>query len=233
MSRLHPPIWRHDAYVLRRLANTIGAVLDRHLSDSSGHVADIGAGDAPYRSLFEQKGFDYLCLDLAESKCDLIIEPGQPLPVSDESIAVVTSFQVLEHVWDLDWYLSEARRILARNGKLVLSTHGVWLYHPHPGDYRRWTRNGLVSETESRSFRVCEIVGAVGPLAWTTLFRSIGMSKLLSRIPAVGALLSAFFCGFGYLRMAFEDRITPSSWKQDNAAVYVVVAEPLPGNGPL
>ncbi len=233
MSRLNPPIWRHDAYILRRLASTIGAILDRHISGSSGQVADVGAGDAPYRSLFERKGLDYICLDLAESKCDMVIQPGLPLPVPDESVEIVTSFQVLEHVWDLDWYLAESRRILAKNGKLILSTHGVWLYHPHPGDYRRWTRSGLVSEIESRGFRVCEVVGIVGPLAWTTLFRSIGMSKFLTKIPAIGTSLSALFCGLGYLRMAFEDRITPSSWIQDNAAVYIVVAEPLSEKGPL
>ena len=76
------------------------------------------------------------------------------MPLPDGCAKVIVSFQVLEHVWDLDWYFSEIRRLLAPGGTLLLSTHGTWLYHPHPTDFRRWTREGLRMELSSRGFVV-------------------------------------------------------------------------------
>ena len=46
----------------------------------------------------------------------------QPLPFADESFDVVLSFQVLEHVPDTARYLAEARRVLRRDGLLILAT---------------------------------------------------------------------------------------------------------------
>jgi len=108
----------------------------------------------------------------------------------------------------------------------VLSTHGVWLYHPHPTDFRRWTRDGLVREVESRGFKVESITGVVGPLAWTTQFRSLGYHHLLMRVPLVGRWLSAAVCIFMNLRMSMEDAITPSVQIDTNAAIYVLIARP-------
>ncbi|MFW1494634.1 methyltransferase domain-containing protein, partial [Vibrio parahaemolyticus] len=79
----------------------------------------------------------------------------------------VVSFQVLEHVRDVGCYLNEARRVLNTGGRLLLSTHGTWLYHPHPEDHRRWTRLGLIDELATYGFEVTDCVPVVGPLAWT------------------------------------------------------------------
>ena len=45
----------------------------------------------------------------------------------DQSADLALSFQVLEHVRDLQTYFSEARRVLRQDGSLLLSTHGTWL----------------------------------------------------------------------------------------------------------
>ena len=152
------------------------------------------------------------------------MEIGQPVPLASESAELILSFQVLEHVWDLDWYLGEAHRLLSRDGALLLSTHGTWLYHPHPTDYRRWTRDGLVAELEARNFSVESVVPLVGPLAWTTQFRSLGYHSILSRLPVLGGVASAVLCSLMNLRMIIEDAITPGHLKECNAAVYLVTA---------
>jgi SAM-dependent methyltransferase len=224
--RLEPPFWQHDAYTLRRLATALRCTIDGlPPSEQAGSrvAVDLGAGDAPYRPLFEAAGYRYLACDI-DGEAELRIVPGQPLPLADRTASLVLSFQVLEHVWDLDEYLGEARRLLADDGRLVLSTHGTWLYHPHPTDFRRWTRSGLQAELSSRGF-VCErTVGLVGPLAWTTQFRAIGAARLLRRLPFVGALLSGALSSLYHLRMLIEDAATPSQWIDDNAAVYLVQA---------
>ena len=230
--RLAPPFWRHDAYTLGRLARGVERVAAA-LRDTQGSkvdcVLDLGAGDAPYRAIFERPQTRYVECDLAPGSA-VVIRPGEPVPLPDRSAAVVLSFQVLEHVWDLDWYLGEARRLLRDDGSLVLSTHGTWLYHPHPTDFRRWTRDGLVAELTTRGFVVREITGLVGPLAWTTQFRALGYHRLLSAIPVVGSFLSAVLSSLFHVRMHLEDKLTPPEWIATNAAVYLVVAVKAPSS---
>lgn len=237
-TRATPSFWRHDRYTLMKLQSALETVLHKlPWSEFSGgrniaQVIDVGAGAAPYRELFNRRHADYTTCDLVDAdspamhRPDIRLEPGVPLPLADMSVDYVVSFQVLEHVWDLDWYLGECRRLLRKNGRLVLSTHGVWLFHPHPTDFRRWTRDGLVKELESRGFAVESITGIVGPLAWTTQFRSLGYHHLLNRIPVLGKWLSACVCTVMNIRMSIEDAITPDAQIDSNAAVYLVVARP-------
>lgn len=50
------------------------------------------------------------------------IDPAAPLPFADASFDTVLSFQVFEHVTNVDHYLGEIRRVLAPGGTLVLVT---------------------------------------------------------------------------------------------------------------
>jgi SAM-dependent methyltransferase len=187
-------------------------------------VVDLGCGDAPYRSLFVGRGAEYVCCDIDGSGDVVRLEPGRRVPLDDRSAAAVVSFQVLEHVWDLDWYLGEAHRLLEPGGRLLLSTHGTWLYHPHPTDFRRWTRDGLVRELETRGFEVLRVSGIVGPLAWTTQFRLLGVREALLRAGAFGRMVLAPIAVLMNARMALEDAVTPSRIRETNAAIYVTLS---------
>lgn len=224
--RLAPPFWRHDFHTLRRLRTSIEVAIARHLKGvKNGVIVDVGAGEAPYAPLFSSLGHRYVRCDL-EGEVEAKITPGFPIPLADGVADAVVSFQVLEHVWDLDWYLGECRRLLKSDGKLLLSTHGTWLYHPHPTDFRRWTRDGLQNELETRGFRVVECFASLGPLAWTTQFRALGYHEILRRLGPPGRLASAVLCAILNARMAIEDFLTPKSIRDTNAAIYLMVAVP-------
>ncbi len=228
--RLAPPFWRHDAYALRQLAAALSRLVASQaplLQHAGSRVIDLGAGEAPYRSLFEGLGAEYMCCDI-DQDAQVPITPGERVPLADAVADLVVSFQVLEHVWDLDWYLGQAHRLLKPGGGLILSTHGTWPYHPHPTDFRRWTRDGLVAELQTRGFEVRGVQALVGPLAWTTQFRTLGYHALLSRLPVIGAWLSGLVCAAMHLRMRLEDAITPRHWIDHNAAIYLVLAQPIP-----
>lgn len=229
-ARLNTNLWRHDAYTLRRMQEAferaIVSLVDVGvLSKEHSTVVDMGAGETPYRPLFVDHCKSYIA-------CDLELRPGIAVLFDDQgrvpllrgTADCIVSFQVLEHVWDLDRYLSECHRILKEDGRLILSTHGTWLYHPHPGDYRRWTRDGLCRDLELRGFEIEAIDAVVGPLAWTTQFRTLAYHHVLSKLGPIGRLAAAAFCLTMYPRMVFEDLVTPKDLHDTNAAVYCVTA---------
>jgi SAM-dependent methyltransferase len=105
-------------------------------------VLDVGCGDRPYEQLLsgaaEIVGFDV---------------PGNPhadlhgsieaIPVPDASFDVVLCLQVLEHVPDPAAAIRELRRAVRSGGRVLLSTHGIYPFHPNPDDLWRWTHAGL------------------------------------------------------------------------------------------
>ena len=195
-------------------------MLREHVPIGSGEkVYDFGCGDRPYETLVRDRGYEYVGCEL-DNCADVRITPGLPLGVAAGSAAGVVSFQVLEHVRDIDWYLGECRRLLRRDGWLLLSTHGVWPYHPHPEDYRRWTHTGLQTDLEARGFHVIEIRALVGPLAWTTQIRALGFRHFLLKTP-LAIVLTPLVAFLMNVRMVLEEIVTPASIRFNNASIYV------------
>ena len=213
-----PRLWDTDWLMLRGLA----AALDNQLKrlTRGARLLDFGCGSMPYRSLVEQQGAVYVGADFGAEAAIEIAGDGS-LPVPDQSVDAVLSVQVLEHVRDLDRYLGEAGRVLKADGTLFLSTHGTWLYHPHPEDHRRWTRTGLVADIEARGFQVEEIQAIAGPLATTTLIRLAGYAHFIRRLPLLGRALAGSLAVLMNLRALLEDRITPDQLRQDNGCIYI------------
>lgn len=226
-NRLAPAIWDHQRYPLLQLKEAVSSFVDSLQLPPGAVIVDVGAGDAPYRPLFEARGYRYVACDLGDH-ADVEIVPGERIPLEDGFADAVVSFQVLEHVWDLDWYLAECKRLLKDGAPLFLSTHGVWLYHPHPTDYRRWTRDGLGLELETRGFTVERLEARIGPLAWLMVFYACGAYDTLRRFGRLGRLL---FTPIGLIANALiplQDRITPPQIRADNPSILVTISRPRP-----
>lgn len=222
--RFEPRIIDTDWLVLKELRKAIESAADKTIKPGM-KVVDFGCGREPYRTAFEERGATYLGADYG-SNCDLPISADGKVPISDNHADAVLSVQVLEHVRDLDVYLNEARRILKPDGQLILSTHGTWLYHPHPEDHRRWTRQGLITDLEMRGFEVTECVPIIGPLAWTLMIRLTSFAFVLRKVPLIGSALAGALAVFYNLRGVLEDRVTPEWVRSDNACVYAIRARP-------
>jgi SAM-dependent methyltransferase len=224
LNRLNPRWWDHSRHVLVRLRAGIAMLLDQYeLTRAGQRIVDVGCGTCPYRALFERAGSQYIGCDIGD-EADVSIRPGERIDLPDESADGVVSFQVLEHVWDIDWYLGECRRLLKPGAWLLLTTHGNWPYHPHPTDYRRWTRDGLAQELTVRGFEVGAIRGVVGPLAWATFLRLYGAEYILKQVPALGAFAFGALAVIMNARMVLEDAITPAASRERNACVYVTLS---------
>lgn len=220
--RLRPRIIDTDWLVLRGLSKTIRMSLSANMKVGT-RLLDFGCGSMPYRELVDNLGGRYIGADFGE-EADVSINSDGFVAQNDASVDIVLSVQVLEHVRNLDRYFSEVSRVLTPEGKLILSTHGTWLYHPHPEDHRRWTRPGLKNEIESRGFKVTHCEPIVGPLAWTTLVRLTGFAYALRKVPVIGKLATMILALVMNLRALIEDVATPYSITADNACVYLIVA---------
>jgi SAM-dependent methyltransferase len=136
-ERLHPSRTSVQYAVRKPLLDWLEAQDVRGL-----RVLDVGCGDRPYEELLsgaaEIVGFDV---------------PGNPhadlhgsidaIPVEEASFDVVLCLQVLEHVPDPAAAVRELRRVVKPGGRVFLSTHGVYPFHPNPDDLWRWTHDGL------------------------------------------------------------------------------------------
>ncbi|QDS96350.1 putative S-adenosylmethionine-dependent methyltransferase/MSMEI_2290 [Roseimaritima multifibrata] len=190
-----------------------------HVDQGSGDLIDFGCGNMPYRPIFEPhvkkyRGFDLAGNDLADG---LIDELGR-MQVEAKSVDYVLSSQVLEHVIDPVSYLAEAKRVLKPGGKLFLSTHGVWKYHPDPTDYWRWTCDGLRKVVSEAGYEILDFEGMMGP-ASTAL--QLWQDATITSVPA--KLRKAFLWSM-QRRIERADKKCSKEWRDKDACVYVLVA---------
>src|SRR5436309_6578139 len=103
---------------------------------SDEFTIDVGAAHSPYQHLFPNR----VSIDIAEYKNLQIKASVYNLPFKSESFHNVLLLEVLEHIADLHTSLSEIKRVLKPNGKLILTTRFIYPIHDAPMDYFRFTR---------------------------------------------------------------------------------------------
>jgi SAM-dependent methyltransferase len=182
-------------------------------------LLDLGCGDMPYRAVFAPIVARYVGADLprnplAEAHLD---ESGRVF-MADQSVDIVLSSQVLEHVPSPADYLREVHRLLRPAGTLILSTHGYWMYHPDPTDFWRWTRDGLVRQIEAAGFKVESAKGVMNLAASGLQLFQDGTSAALPR------LLQPVFFYLMNRTMAIVDRLGSDASRDRDASVFVVRA---------
>lgn len=155
-ERLFGPFGGPSAAVQQGLTNhVLEFVISEQKSMTEALILDYGCGVIPYIKAFELAGARIVGADVGKnSYAEIELKENGMLPIANDSFDYVVSFQVLEHVPAPQDYLQEAYRVLKPGGKLFLTTHGIWPYHPTPGDYHRWTVSGLLAEIERAGFCV-------------------------------------------------------------------------------
>jgi SAM-dependent methyltransferase len=213
------PRWSRLAYVVRALPKAIAALAPQLLVPSGGRVLDYGCADRPYRHLLPSDA-EYVPADLPGNADALVeVQPDGTVPVAGDSFDAVLSTQVLEHVQDPETYLSECFRVLRPGGRMLLSTHGIMVWHPDPVDHWRWTCGGLRHAVEQAGFEVVRFEGVVG-LAATgiQLFQD-------SAIYSLPRFLRKPFAFVMQALMGVADRFQSAESRRYNALVFALIAE--------
>jgi SAM-dependent methyltransferase len=205
-----------DGLAALALAAAVRAFSMKH-DLSNRTVLDVGCGTMPYRPFFTSRGARYLGADI-DGAPDILIDAQGALPLADESIDFAVSFQVLEHVRNVAGYLATIRRVLRNGGSMFLSTHGVWPYHPHPTDYWRWTREGLIVTLQDAGFRIQGVTTICGPAAWIPMFPMLVCKRLLGPVWPVLAPVNLAVNALAWA----ADRVTPAAVRDNNASIFAV-----------
>ncbi len=212
------PPWHRLAYIIRTLPRALEAMAADLAVAPRASILDYGCADLPYRHFFPA-GVRYVGADLPGNPHAAVeIAPDGTVPVADGAFDAVISTQVLEHVTDPSRYLSECHRALRPEGRLLLSTHGMMLYHPDPVDYWRWTSAGLRRIVEGAGFRILRFEGIMGTTATGLQFTQDGLLGRLPR-PARPAL-----CLLMQALVALADRLESEESRSLNALVFALVA---------
>jgi SAM-dependent methyltransferase len=130
-----------------------------------GKTLDVGCGIKPYESLFASN--QYIGLDIEQSghdhsnsKVDVFYD-GKRIPFEDNEFDSIVCFQVLEHVFNPDEFLTEVNRVLKPSGVFLLALPFVWDEHEQPYDYARYSSFGLTYLLNKNGFEVIEFKKSV------------------------------------------------------------------------
>ena len=206
--------------MLTRLRKRLEKIVNEQVRPRDGMlIVDLGCGDMPYRPLFERNGARYIGIDLEyNDAADLHASVEDSLPLAEGSVDVVLSTQVLEHVPEPNKYLAEIRRVLKPGGLVIISTHGYWMYHPHPQDFWRWTGPGLRKLVGDAGYQVLECRGIMG-LASTGFH--LMQDGLISHLPRIARkMIAPFTQGL----VALADSFSSDRERENDASVFVLVA---------
>jgi SAM-dependent methyltransferase len=141
--------------------------------EGEGLVVNIGSGRTSY-------GPRVLNLDIWPAPEVHVLAAAERLPLADASCGGVILGAALEHVRDSDRTLDEIHRVLRPGGRAFIDVPFLQGYHPSPGDYRRYTLEGLSCLMEDRGFTVEEGGVSAGPGSAMTWISAHYLALLLS-----------------------------------------------------
>jgi SAM-dependent methyltransferase len=218
-----PNLLQRDYWAERAIRRGLAKFFEQTRAELSGkQVLDYGAGTSPYVALADAIGARLLPADIGDpGPGGISIHPDGRIDLPDGGVDGIISTQVLEHVPDVPRYFAEARRVLRPGAPMFLSTHGDWVLHRIPTDFRRWTVDGLVYECEKAGFEVESIEPAVGILASSTHLRAMVIGGVLEKSVLLAWLKPIAFLAAN-LRMGLEDALTPASVMASHPQLFLM-----------
>jgi SAM-dependent methyltransferase len=164
----------------------------KSVGDVPENTLDVGGGRAPYvDSLHERGTYEVMepeCPDGLPDKVRWIGADAHDIGATDKKYGLVLSFMVLEHTKDPWLVMRNMAEWLEDDGVIVISVPQYWRIHGHPGDYHRFTIQGVRNLVEQAGLRIDDHWALGGPfvLVWTAF--ELASAPLL-RLPLLSQLI--------------------------------------------
>lgn len=98
----------------------------------------------------DKDAIDYASKNYGSSKIEFIKGDGRDIPLPDNAVEVVVSFETIEHIEDYKYFMKEVKRVLKDDGLFVLSTPNDEEFpegaHFHIHEFERKELQTLVKE---------------------------------------------------------------------------------------
>lgn len=130
----------------------------RNAGVMNGKMLDFGCGNKPYRHLFTVE--QYIGIDIEneahshEGEPVDVIYDGKTIPFENNFFDCAFASEVFEHVFNLDEVLVEIRRVIRKDGVLLITIPFVWYQHEKPNDFARYTEFGIRHILSKNGFEV-------------------------------------------------------------------------------
>lgn len=197
----------------------IVAFIDRNSNRCHGKLVDIGCGNKPYIKYFKYID-EYIGVDLISNEADIVAN-AKSLPIESNSVDVVLCNQVIEHDAEPVKIIAEIRRILKKDGVLILSAPQMGRLHGEPNDYYRFTKWGLNYLLEKNGMKI-EVIEPHGGI-----FRAIGSHLNFFIIEYFGKnkqrrkfILRRTILGLNNFIFSFLDKLI--TWEKDTLGYNII-----------
>ncbi len=127
-----------------------------------GTVLDIGGRDRGKFKKPKDKLDKWIFADIEpKHKPDLVLDVANMQNIETESIDVINSLELFEHVEQINQGIAECYRVLKRGGKFIISVPFLYQIHADPYDFQRWTPTKWKNELIKIGFKIenIEIMG--------------------------------------------------------------------------
>jgi ubiquinone/menaquinone biosynthesis C-methylase UbiE len=96
----------------------------------------------------DDEAIEYACQKHLIDSTAFVCSSGDSLPLSDNSIDIITSFETIEHVPDDIPLVEEFYRVLRNDGILIISTPNQWPLADAPHHVREYDRGSFLKVLE-------------------------------------------------------------------------------------
>ena len=178
-SQIYHPVTAFEDFITRRLL------------PKSGLILDLGCGTGRYKHDFNSIiGVDVsmkMCKKSKIHQYDVIQADGCHMPFQNETFDGIICHQVIEHISDHLLFLKEIRRILKRNGVLIISTVRN----------SRYRKNRPLSEDHVREYDVLEFEKILNKLFKVVMIGGYGLEFYIcldTIIPVIPPWIYYYLC---------------------------------------
>lgn len=186
------------------------------------NILDIGCYDGSFLSLIKNRNNNFFGLEASNwgfEQCrkknievqKYFFDDKSNLPYEDNFFDVVAAGEIIEHIYDTDFFLQEISRVLKSNGKLLISTPNLASFgrrlflllgkNPHielspneptsVGHIRYFTFKTLEDLLKKNNFKVCHSQSDCINFSRDGLIKSTFLAKLFPKFGASIIMLAA------------------------------------------